>query len=297
MTGTPVQNSLSDLAGLVSFLRFSPYDNPRVFENHLVQLLRTGRMEEAIRRLSLFCKSIMIRRSKVAIELPPSTDRIIWVSFSTAEETHYGDLESTTTRSQDEQRDTSLVLNTIQIIHKLRTVCNLGVSYCFTRDSLPGDSSPRRANEPDSRTREDTIVYELAGGLASCARCLQPIDIPDVQEAQPNSYAVAFVSQCFNVYCRNCELAGELEQAGKCTCDDAGLCFRRPIPTALIEQTLVTASPQATDIIFSTKITTLVEEVGKLMMEKQYEDSSMKTKGISLINIMQCCILILENKP
>lgn len=88
MTGTPVQNRLSDFASLLKFLRVHPYDHQRTFEAHISNLWKDGNDEEAINRLKRLVNCIVLRRLKTTIELPVRRDATRFAEFTT-EERHY----------------------------------------------------------------------------------------------------------------------------------------------------------------------------------------------------------------
>lgn len=87
LTGTPIQNSLDDLGSLLKFLRFEPFCQPRVFEDHIAKPLR--RVAEPgsskARHLRTLVQASCLRRTQTLLDLPDVTTMEVLVT-PTAEE-------------------------------------------------------------------------------------------------------------------------------------------------------------------------------------------------------------------
>ncbi|XP_030540542.1 E3 ubiquitin-protein ligase SHPRH [Rhodamnia argentea] len=92
ITGTPIQRRLDDLYGLLKFLKLSPFDVPRWW-NEVVRDPYERRDARAMEFTHNLFKQIMWRSSKrhVADELhlPPQEECLSWLSFSAIEEHFY----------------------------------------------------------------------------------------------------------------------------------------------------------------------------------------------------------------
>lgn len=95
LSGTPIQNSMEDAFAYFRFLRFSPYQEYKVFCESFM-----GGDTRSILRLNVALKSITLRRTKTAelngrpvLELPPLQNDLILVKFSSEERDHYKALE------------------------------------------------------------------------------------------------------------------------------------------------------------------------------------------------------------
>ena len=89
MTGTPIQNSLTDLTALLQFLRVHPYSDPKTFKSDITGLWKTKSEESAVERLKNLINSICIRRSTSTLDLPERTDTIHYLNFLPKERAKY----------------------------------------------------------------------------------------------------------------------------------------------------------------------------------------------------------------
>ena len=64
LTGTPMQNNLDELQSLIKFLRVKPYDSLPEWKNSITGPMKNGRGNLAMRRLQIFLKVFMKRRTK-----------------------------------------------------------------------------------------------------------------------------------------------------------------------------------------------------------------------------------------
>ncbi|EED23377.1 SNF2 family helicase/ATPase, putative [Talaromyces stipitatus ATCC 10500] len=69
LTGTPLQNNLDELQSLIKFLRIKPFDELATWREQITQPLNNGRGGLAIKRLQIFLKAFMKRRTKDVLKL------------------------------------------------------------------------------------------------------------------------------------------------------------------------------------------------------------------------------------
>jgi SNF2 family DNA or RNA helicase len=69
LTGTPLQNNLDELQSLIKFLRIQPYDELSSWREQITQPLNNGRGGLAIKRLQVYLKAFMKRRTKDVLKL------------------------------------------------------------------------------------------------------------------------------------------------------------------------------------------------------------------------------------
>ncbi|PGH14998.1 hypothetical protein AJ79_02678 [Helicocarpus griseus UAMH5409] len=69
LTGTPMQNNLNELQSLINFLRIKPYNDLAAWRDQITKPLNNGRGGLAIRRLQVYLKAFMKRRTKDVLKL------------------------------------------------------------------------------------------------------------------------------------------------------------------------------------------------------------------------------------
>ena len=64
LTGTPMQNNLDELQSLIHFMRIKPYENLNNWRDQITRPMNNGRGGLAIKRLQVYLKAFMKRRTK-----------------------------------------------------------------------------------------------------------------------------------------------------------------------------------------------------------------------------------------
>ncbi|KAI1775166.1 SNF2 family N-terminal domain-containing protein [Hypoxylon cercidicola] len=183
LTGTPIQNRLDDLGTLIEFLRVDPFDNPGVFRNTFLVPINKGH-PSGWDRLKSLIKAITLRRTKDALtadlNLPPRRERIHDVHLDYEEKALYDLVKQYFIRSINSDQ---LVMNTFQLILRLRQICNHG------KDLLPQNL---QAWLREASVFGDTILPQLH----RCEACNISLNGED-----ESSYCVF---SCFHQVCRAC---------------------------------------------------------------------------------------------
>lgn len=136
VTGTPIQNRLSDLTALFKFLRVHPYSEKRHFDADISSLWKSGNAEKAVQRLKRIASCLLLRRPKDVIQLPPIHNLQLQVEFTTAERQLYEDVRLQVLSQLNDSAPESfkslqpnLFINILQKIEAMRMICNLGLHY------------------------------------------------------------------------------------------------------------------------------------------------------------------------
>jgi hypothetical protein len=214
VTGTPIQNSLADLSGLLRFLRFRPYDDPRVLDNDVFSYLRdpksrvgegAQKLQEGTRRWQALCRPIMIQRSKRVISLPRRRNLIRTVDFTPEEEWEYRRIESYVSNSREtptgSELGASTIWNKLQLISRLRMFCNLGRASCLT--SLTRAELSLRSTQGSEDPQEAIISSQIALGGTCCVQCQGIIDDSETPSGHSQP-PLAYYSTCGLVFCNTC---------------------------------------------------------------------------------------------
>ena len=216
VTGTPIQNRLSDLSSLFKFLRMSPFDEPQTFKRYVTQTWKSRSDPEAVARLKgiwshLLClglahlsvvlvNSITLRRTKATISLPKRNDETHVLEFEYDEAQLYEKIKAQTRQKIEELEDllpSHTFLNALKWINDLRLVCNHGVAFehrfkpdnlTYEVDTQPPTPCPGlKTNECPSPMRIDShldsVVSEANSSTPASSACLS-----DSMEATPISY-------------------------------------------------------------------------------------------------------------
>lgn len=89
VTGTPVQNGLSDMFSLFRFIQVYPHSERSIIDQHIITPWTAGDREDAIQRLKKLLQYIMLRRPASIISLSDRTNRVISLEFDAQERGNY----------------------------------------------------------------------------------------------------------------------------------------------------------------------------------------------------------------
>jgi SNF2 family DNA or RNA helicase len=203
MTGTPLQNKLSDIATLLAFLRADPYHTSATFETDFVTPWKQGNSQEALERLRRLMKCLLLRRTKSAIQLPNRIDMTCALDFRLNEKQLYDDvLKAVLQQIRDIHIQGSggnmSFQNTLQRVAALRQVCNLGCFYRQAKDKkLDGSlllQDARFKAQLSPRYLEDTeVICQLCG-----------INIEDIESELALPIPHVCTSSCQRIICVEC---------------------------------------------------------------------------------------------
>ncbi|KAJ3820759.1 SNF2 family N-terminal domain-containing protein [Lentinula raphanica] len=139
LTGTPMQNDISELYSIFQFLRLKPFSSWTTFNEQIAKPVRSGRgADHAMKRLQVVLKHVMLRRrkddtlnGKPLLELPKRNVHVISCMFSSFERQFYDNLEKQMTDiidnlvSKERQgRHKTNYMSVLQLLLRLRQACN-----------------------------------------------------------------------------------------------------------------------------------------------------------------------------
>ncbi|PVH83787.1 hypothetical protein DL98DRAFT_412175, partial [Cadophora sp. DSE1049] len=270
VTGTPIQNRLSDLMSLLQFLRLYPYNETAVFEAHVVEPWKRGNEEQAIQRLKKIFMAIALRRSKSVVELPARVDLVRRLDFTEAELEQYCEAEISIARTLDDAIRTgsygsNVYANALQRINQLRMICNLGTLVNFSKQDKNKYLTQDHWNDCTAQTYLDGLITV---GAAKCAECGVDLESSSQQagEESPQKSAEGRLFECLLLFCSQCYQKRDKKRSSQCySCGKP-----TPCPSAIVSTSCSSSElPDGTwasnqEIEFPTKVKTLLEDIRSL---------------------------------
>jgi SWI/SNF-related matrix-associated actin-dependent regulator of chromatin subfamily A3 len=270
VTGTPIQNRLSDLMSLLQFLRLYPYNKTAVFEAHIVEPWKRGKEEQAIERLKKLFVAISLRRSKSVVELPTRVNIMRRLEFTEAELEQYCEAETLITRTLDDAIRTgsygsSVYANALQRINQLRMICNLGTFVKFSKQ----DSNKYLAQEIWNECTAQAYLNGLVTvGAAKCAECGVDLESLSQQAAEesPQKNGEGKLFECLVLFCSQCSQKRDKKRSSHCySCGKATPCPSAVVSTSCSSSELSNSAWASNhEIEFPTKVKSLLEDITSL---------------------------------
>lgn len=129
LTGTPIQNSLEDLAALVSFIGSHPLNNMVEFRKHIATPM-SKETAHGVQNLRVLLDSICLRRTKKLLNLPRVVKDDRYVNFSPSERSFYiktqADMIAAIKQHDSRERNSKNYFGVFQLQLQLRRLCNHG---------------------------------------------------------------------------------------------------------------------------------------------------------------------------
>ncbi|KAL8726717.1 MAG: hypothetical protein Q9181_005944 [Wetmoreana brouardii] len=130
VTGTPIQNRLTDLYSLFKFLQCSPFSDLKVFNRHVTQNWRAMSDPYSVAKLKNLVNCLSIRRPKDTIALRSRQDCKVEVELENDERQLYQSIQSSARRNlcnADDGADAGAFFNALKEVNQLRLICNHGL--------------------------------------------------------------------------------------------------------------------------------------------------------------------------
>jgi SWI/SNF-related matrix-associated actin-dependent regulator of chromatin subfamily A3 len=241
MTGTPIQNRLTDLVALFQFLRLHPYSDPKVFDADIVQLWK-HESAAAIERLKKLIACIAIRRSSSTIDLPERTDQVHYLDFSPAERDRYEEVRAPTVELLDQAIESgtwqsSLYLHALQGINALRIICNLGVTARVPL--LPGSHTAEAIKDDCWEPHAAQQAFEglVIAGKTVCTKCSVDVRLIDYGNIDLDEDQPPQLSKCIRLICGSClRKLDDLNQSVATWCGHDTQCLTTSVSTAINDE-------------------------------------------------------------
>ncbi|KAI3324876.1 SNF2 family N-terminal domain-containing protein [Xylariaceae sp. AK1471] len=217
VTGTPIQNKLSDLAALLKFLQVYPYDDLGRFDADITHLWKTRQAEEAVNRLKKLSRCLILRRPKAIINLPSRTDLRYPVEFASDERALYEDIRMQTIATMREAASVEVnkrsprFVNVIQQINLMRLICNLGLHYHSRHEN--NATYNYRASELNDweSTAQQAFNFRCEATTLTCVLCGSPTNMTETLLDDSGNTSQPLFSQCLRFFCPDCT---QLSQRG-----------------------------------------------------------------------------------
>ncbi|PVH85120.1 hypothetical protein DL98DRAFT_451840 [Cadophora sp. DSE1049] len=129
VTGTPIQNRLTDLASLFKFLQVYPYSNPQVFDKEISQPWQRNDRIGCL-RVKTLVNFVTLFRTRSVIDLPDRHDEIYHLRFSPEESDIYQQVKLRTAGAVAEaiaSKGRGKFRNALSWLNQLRLICNHGL--------------------------------------------------------------------------------------------------------------------------------------------------------------------------
>jgi SWI/SNF-related matrix-associated actin-dependent regulator of chromatin subfamily A3 len=260
LTGTPVQNSLEDLAPFFEFLRAYPFDNKKTFLAEIVKPLMTGQ-DGGLGRLKALMGAITLRRTKHLLHLPSAQRMIRTLVFSPAEKRAYDAAMQEAKEGINAAISNQGTISVMQILTKLRRICNHGLQEPKTKINVT-----QLTQSWNSGTAQEAFLAMLDNDTAVCSECGRDLGQISAEEIHSSHYHELF--KCLHLKCDQCLAkvsGGEKENKG---CPHDPKCqshqVRHPPSETLPTERSRPDSPNGLDIDkVSTKIKVLADDIGR----------------------------------
>ncbi|KAF9011925.1 SNF2 family N-terminal domain-containing protein [Cyathus striatus] len=187
LTGTPMQNNVTELYSLIKFLRIKPLSNWDTFNSQIAKPVNSGRgAGRAMSRLQVVLKAIMLRRTKdqtlngkKLVDLPKRLVNVVSCHFDSDEKAFYDSLEnkmeSTIEKLMETSKGNSSYISVLLLLLRLRQACNhpllVAKDYKKDMEAVDPKSAPKGGNDKDGDADDLVAAFGQLGVTRKCQMC------------------------------------------------------------------------------------------------------------------------------
>ncbi len=235
ISGTPIQNKLTDLASIFEFLRVFPFSERRIFNSEILNPW-LGLDPQGYWRLKTLVNFVTLCRTEAVLALPKRLDQIQRLYFSAAEHKIYQSAKLRTVELLDSAMTTSdttrgTYLNALQWLGVLRLICNHGVMHSEW-EILRSTSDTKAASQKwNTSGAQRAFTSMLRAGTAVCVSC--SVDFADITyehaKAETTHSPQAQISECLSLLCGACLLRCSEDGSDLMACAHKPRCLMKSI--------------------------------------------------------------------
>lgn len=266
MTGTPIQNSIDDLASLLRFLRIPLLEDAATFRKHIIgQTKVPGAVsKEGLENLKLVLRAICIRRGSSHLATIGVVPKDIRINLTTTEREAYDSIGKTMKNSLDaavssrKSRGASQAI--LRGILKLRQSCNNGEQQA-------------RSSATSKYNLDEKISLLEQGSEPSCVFCEAPVLVNGEIALAESPY----LTSCDRLVCGSCvpKICSEMitdEQMAAETCTICGAGHDKKNQLAELSQSLPDTMPKESRSAPPSKLLALLNDVMENYEEEKWCD-------------------------
>ena len=133
VTGTPIQNRLTDLFSLFKYLQAFPFDDVKIFNSEVTEKWRAKSDPASVAKLKTLVNYLCLRRPKETVDLPHRENKRIYVDFSDVERYQYqkvrdGTLNQINSVGHGTNTPGISLQNALRWVNRLRLLCSHGTT-------------------------------------------------------------------------------------------------------------------------------------------------------------------------
>jgi SWI/SNF-related matrix-associated actin-dependent regulator of chromatin subfamily A3 len=264
MTGTPIQNRVTDFASLLEYLHIHPFSNPKTFESEIMKPCLKSE-DPDVSKMRKLVNCISLCRTKAVIDLPKREDEIRFLDLSPKEQEYYDQVKCNTIQKMDEALSHNPLapgqyLNALQWLNELRLICNHGLAH--SRRVTDKATIETAQDQPwNHKTASKAFETLVKAGQAVCQVCRENIT-EGTGEAANSEFPKPSLSKCLTLICGSCiqiKVGGQKVLTCSCTpkCPKVDVSWAPESAETRLEKPLPTMKPGEA----STKLKALLESL------------------------------------